>query len=254
MDEDEVEKASSEKTVSPDSHPSEGNKATRPPLSGLKATLPETVPDQIQDLTPNLQTLSNSLADLEANPNIFHDTAPAASTTTFATLELVERSMKKAFQYSDQRYEALSGDLKSNVDSLSAYLDKLRPEVDRSTAAVKKNQVAVGKSNKRLEQLETRISGFEGRSIEMIGLLSSIVALVLVTASTANAQSNSFSAYLIILVVAAALMLFACLLHAFFQPQSDRSFRKYWLPFAIMPSLAIVVAGVLAYANSIVKR
>jgi len=253
VDEDEVEKASSEKTVSPDSHPSEGNKATRPPLSGSKATLPETVPDQIQDLTPNLQTLSNPLADLEAkNPNIFHDTAPAASTTTFATLELVERSKKEAFQYSDQQYKALSGDLKSNVDSLSAYLDKLRPEVDRSTAAVKKNQVAVGKSNKRLEQLETRISGFEGRSIEMIGLLSSIVALVLVTASTANAQRNSFSAYLIILVVAAALMLFACLLHAFFQPQSDRSFWKYWLPFAIIPSLAIVVAGVLAY--TVVQR
>lgn len=242
MDEDEVEKAPLEKMVPPDSHLSESNKLTESPLSEFKVTLPETV--------------YATYSPPEVSPNVLHGMAPAASTTNFATPELVERSKKEAFQHSDQQYEALSGDLKSNVDSLSAYLDKLRPEVDRSTAAVRKNQVAVEKSNKRLEQLETRISGFEGRSFEVVGLLSSIVALVLVTASTANAQSNSnsFSAYLIILVVAAALMLFASLLHAFFQPQSDRPFWKYWLPFALLPGIAIVVAGVLAYANSIVQR
>jgi ABC-type transport system involved in cytochrome bd biosynthesis fused ATPase/permease subunit len=164
----------------------------------------------------------------------------------FATQESVERTKQEAFQHSDQQYEALSGNydsLRQNVESLNDDLDKMREKL-----------AGVKKSSEKMDELEKRISSFEGRSIEVVGLLSSVVALVLVSASTANSQRDSLSAYLIIVSIAAALMLFACLLHAFFQPQSNRSFWKYWLPFALLPGFVIVVAGVLAYANSIVKR
>jgi len=77
------------------------------------------------------------------------------------------------------------------------------------------------------------------------------LTLVLVSATTANSQTNPFSAYLVILVAAAGLMVFACLLHAFFQPDVRRSFPTYWLPFAVVPTVFILGAGLLLFLQSL---
>src|SRR5450759_3243033 len=114
----------------------------------------------------------------------------------------------------------LLSDLEDRLEKLSKSFDELKDDLNKTTEkldAVKKS------STEKTDELEKKISSFEGRSFEIVGLLSSVVALILVSASTANLQRDSFSAYLIIVSVAAALMLFACLLHAFFQPQSALS-------------------------------
>lgn len=130
-------------------------------------------------------------------------------------------------------------DLKDRCKELSKSFDELKSHTDELEKT-------------HTDEWEKRISSFEGRSFEIVGLLSSVVALILVSASTANLQRDSFSAYLIIVSVAAALMLFACLLHAFFQPQPKPHFWEYWFPFALVPAIVIVVGGVLAY--TVVQR
>ena len=134
-------------------------------------------------------------------------------------------------------------DLEDRLEKVSKSFDELKDDLNKTTEkldAVKKS------STEKTDELEKRILSSEGRSFEIVGLLSSVVALILVSASTANAQRDPFSAYLIIVSVAAALMLFACLLHAFFRPQLKLHFREYWFPFALVPAIVIVVAGVLA--------
>jgi hypothetical protein len=140
-----------------------------------------------------------------------------------------------AQKYDDlaQKYRGLEGDLDAKIEELGKFQDQ-------TTELQEKMQ-------QKTEHFESQLAGTEHRSIEVVGLLSSIVALVLVSATTANSQSSPVSAYLIIVVAAAGLAVFACLLHAFFQPSSPRPFWRYWLPFALIPALAVVAAGLLLF-------
>jgi len=132
-----------------------------------------------------------------------------------------------------QKYRGLEGDLDAKKEELGKFQDQ--------TTELQE------KMRQKTEHFESQLAGTEHRSIEVVGLLSSIVALVLVSATTANSQSSPVSAYLIIVVAAAGLAVFACLLHAFFQPSSPRPFWRYWLPFALIPALAVVAAGLLLF-------
>jgi hypothetical protein len=141
-----------------------------------------------------------------------------------------------------QKYEVLA----EQFATLSNTYDVLGRNLVASAEKLTSFQVHVDTLDKKTQDFEAKLAGSEHRSIEVVGLLSSIVALVLVSASTANSQSSPVAAYLIIVVAAAGLMLFACLLHAFFQPDLKRGWQ-YWVPFAVLPTLFIIGAGILLF-------
>ena len=142
---------------------------------------------------------------------------------------------------------AMYHDLTQRYGDLTQKYQGLELNLDAKIEELGKFQDQTVELRNKTEHLESQLAGTEHRSIEVVGLLSSIVALVLVSATTANSQSSPVSAYLIIVVVAAGLAVFACLLHAFFQPSSPRPFWRYWLPFAVIPALAILAAGLLLF-------
>lgn len=142
---------------------------------------------------------------------------------------------------------AMYHDLTQRYGDLTQKYQGLELNLDAKIEELGKFQDQTAELRNKTEHLESQLAGTEHRSIEVVGLLSSIVALVLVSATTANSQSSPVSAYLIIVVTAAGLTVFACLLHAFFQPSSPRPFWRYWLPFAVIPALAILAAGLLLF-------
>ena len=109
------------------------------------------------------------------------------------------------------------------------------------------NEINELKQKMSKSSFEDSKSSFETYSLGIIGLLSAVVAFI-------HLQRDSFSVCLIIVSVAVALMLYACLLHVLFQSQFKLPFWRYWLSFALVPAIAIVVVGVQAYANTVVQR
>lgn len=151
--------------------------------------------------------------------------------------------LRRSFTILSTQYEAIAKQYELN----SRASETLKTGLEASASQLQASETRVTELTGQVKLFESKLSGTEHRSIEVVGLLSSIVALVLVSATTANSQSNPVSAYLIIVVAAAGLTVFACLLHTFFQPSSPRPFWRYWLPFALIPALAVVAAGLLLF-------
>ena len=207
---------------------------------------------QLREIFKNCQVRWPSVSDLSAAQP--HETTDSGSKESEGISAL------------DKKYNSLLRDFTSLSDKLDAKFKERSDELDakfkersdqsdaefgKLTETYRTTETRVEDVGERVATAEKQLAGTEHRSIEIVGLMSSIVALVLVSATTANSQPNAFAAYLIILVAAAGLMVFSCLLHAFFQPDARRRFTTYWLPFAVAPIVFILGAGLLLFCQSL---
>ena len=118
-------------------------------------------------------------------------------------------------------------------------------EINKIRNELKKHSGRIDELGEKVSTYEERIRTTDLRSIEIIGIISAIIALVLVFVDTANAQRTLKDSYLILLTGAASLVLFASLVHHFFNKDDSRG-RWYYFLVIIMPILAILVAGYFA--------
>lgn len=124
---------------------------------------------------------------------------------------------------------------------------------DNNAKEIEKVKKELKKHNDNLKNLDTKISNYEDRvrntelrSIEVIGIISSIIALVLAFIDTANAQRSLKDSFSILIVGAASLVLFAVLLHNFFNIDDKRHWTYYL--FAVgLPVLIIIAIGYLIF-------
>jgi len=124
---------------------------------------------------------------------------------------------------------------------------------DSNAKEIEKVKKELKKHNDNLKNLDTKISNYEDRvrntelrSIEVIGIISSIIALVLAFIDTANAQRSLKDSFSILMVGAASLVLFAVLLHNFFN-KDDKKHWAYYLFAVGLPILIIVALGYLIF-------
>jgi hypothetical protein len=135
--------------------------------------------------------------------------------------------------------------LKAAADSLKNFSDTQDevPKLKKSTEALK---VQIKKLSEQVIDIQTDAKGAEFRSIEAIGVISSIIALVLVFTSVSTGLSviSIKSAYLILLTVACSLILFASLIHSFFSTKKlgvSQSLLSIGLPILIILAVGIWV-------------
>jgi heme/copper-type cytochrome/quinol oxidase subunit 4 len=115
---------------------------------------------------------------------------------------------------------------------------------DNNAKEIEKVKKELKKHNDNLKNLDTKISNYEDRvrntelrSIEVIGIISSIIALVLAFIDTANAQRSLKDSFSILIVGTASLILFAVLLHNFFNKED----KKHWIYYTFAIGLPIVI-------------
>lgn len=129
-------------------------------------------------------------------------------------------------------------------DDLSGYVktvEKLIRTVHKSDERTKDLNKSVSAIEARLQQSEERLSSAERRSVEIIGIFSSIVALVLAFVNTATHVDRPGDSYVILVAAAAGLVLFATLLEAFFSNRI-RKWSFYILP-TLLPLLTLWAIG-----------
>lgn len=156
------------------------------------------------------------------------------------------------------RYDVRTGNLESNVRDVGDKLAHLKDQVESVSASSSTLAKDVSESQKQLrtyrhkmEKAEESLAAAERRSVELVGLVSSIIALILVSATSALSQRHPITVFLVILLLAACLMLFACMLHVFFQPEAKRDRKTYWTPFFVVPGAMIIIVGIVLFVLSI---
>jgi membrane-associated HD superfamily phosphohydrolase len=156
------------------------------------------------------------------------------------------------------RYDVRTGNLESNVRDVGDKLADLKDQVESVSASsstlakdVFESQRLLRTYRHTMEKAEESLAAAERRSVELVGLVSSIIALILVSATSALSQRHPITVFLVVLLLAACLMLFACMLHVFFQPEAKRDRITYWTPFFVVPVAMIIIVGIVLFVLTI---
>jgi uncharacterized protein YukE len=125
--------------------------------------------------------------------------------------------MMKTIEFYGKAYDELN----RKVNSLKEQIKTIKKEVNIVKDSLRKTEL---------------------KSIEVIGIISAIIALVLAFIDTSNKIVNTKDAYIILTTGTASLVLFSVLLHYFFNKEDRRSWT-YYLFFIGLPLLVIFALG-----------
>lgn len=142
----------------------------------------------------------------------------------------------------------ISESLESYVKSVSKTneLKKKTDELKKQVETFKNDDLkSINKDLNDIKKDIKALKGVEFRSIEIIGIISSIIALVLVfvNISTDLSTLSLKDAYLILVTVAATLILFASLLHSFFSSKENSWIKNVFS--IILPIVIILFIGLI---------
>ncbi|MCT4639711.1 MAG: hypothetical protein N4A72_18575 [Bacteroidales bacterium] len=106
----------------------------------------------------------------------------------------------------------------------------------------------INSSTQELTKIKTDIKNQSTRNIEVIGIFSSVLALLIINVNIVASAKDILSAILLIIGLTASVSVFALLIHYFFNTHVLNPLNKYfWIPITILGLLLIV--GILAETN-----
>ncbi len=83
------------------------------------------------------------------------------------------------------------------------------------------------------------------RNIEIIGIFSAIIALLIMDVNVIDSAPNFLSAILLITSLTASLVIFVSLIHCFFSEETEGMGKAFWIGLSIL--ILFVLIGVLTY-------
>lgn len=105
--------------------------------------------------------------------------------------------------------------IRQQVDAYKNVIAQLAKTSENATKQAAEQTRQIRHLQRDIERSRQEFRNAELRSIEVIGIISSIIALVLGFIQTANSHQSLSSGYFILLTATCALVLFASLLHYF---------------------------------------
>jgi hypothetical protein len=92
------------------------------------------------------------------------------------------------------------------------------------------------------------------RNIEIIGVFSSVIALLILNIGIITIANTFLKAVLFIVALTASLSLFAILIHSFFNRNNERKLNKsFWLPFSLLIALLLLGIATEIFNWSVLK-
>lgn len=129
---------------------------------------------------------------------------------------------------------------KDEINLIAGFLNRLsqkQRELEGKTEKYKKE------ADKYKEELGKQNS----RNIEIIGVFSAILALIIVDVNIIKFAPNFLSSILLITALTSSIAIFAILIHSFFSgnAQENKINKSFWIPFSIL--IILVIIGVLTF-------
>lgn len=138
--------------------------------------------------------------------------------------------------------------LKRETDIVKTLWEGLNNEFQKINKAFQNQKKLVANLEKKVDSLEGRSRVAELRSIEVIGIISAVIALVLVFVNTANSQTSLENSFFVLITATSALVIFASLMHYFFNTEDKNSY-KYYIASLFFFLIVIVLVGLYIFFN-----
>lgn len=139
-------------------------------------------------------------------------------------------------------YENLKLQVDVITKAMSAYTED-RKKIIEEDSELKKIRNQIKNLNNEIEKTKKAVQQSELRSIEVVGIISAIIALVLVFVDTSNKFTDIKNAYVVLMTGTSSLVLFSVLLHHFFN-KDDKRGKLYYALFFIIPLLIMIGLGI----------
>jgi len=143
-----------------------------------------------------------------------------------------------------ERY-TIPGELKPE-DEIKLYLEFLQRVVNKEMELEKK----VDEYKDKIDEYKKELEKQTFRNVEIIGIFSAILALLIINVSIVKSVESFLSAILLIAALTCSVVIFAVLVHLFFTPADEIKFRKsFWIPISIL--IILIIVGVVTYLKGI---
>ncbi len=114
-------------------------------------------------------------------------------------------------------------------------------------------ETRINDSNQELTRIKTDIKNQSSRNIEVIGIFSSVLALLIINVNVVLSATDILSAILLIIGLTASVSIFALLIHHFFNTHIPNTLNKlFWIPVLILALL--LVFGIMAELGILNKK
>lgn len=99
---------------------------------------------------------------------------------------------------------------------------------------------------KKVEDYKNELEKERSRNIEIIGLFSSVLALLIVDVSIIKSVESFLAAILLVISLTCSIAIFAVLIHVLFTPTDKVKFRwSFWLPVGLL--VALLIFGIVTF-------
>lgn len=124
---------------------------------------------------------------------------------------------------------------------------KLYPDfINKLGEKVRDLEVKLEDTNKEIRSFDEKLREQTNKNIEIIGIFSAILALLIVDVSIIKSVDSFLSAILLITALTCSVTIFAILIHLFFTPSDKIKFGKnLWIPVGIL--ILFIILGTVAY-------
>lgn len=96
------------------------------------------------------------------------------------------------------------------------------------------------------EEVRQEFSKQSTKNIEVVGIFSAIVALLIIDTSIIKSVDSFLAAILLIVGMTASLAIFIVLVHHFFNPENPKIGKSFWIPISVL--CVLILIGIFTYA------
>jgi len=123
-------------------------------------------------------------------------------------------------------------------DRIKVVFESLNNIVNKEIELDKK----ISDSDKKIEEYKKDIDRQSSKAIEVIGIFSAILALLIIDVSIIKSAESFLPAILLIISLTCSMSIFAVLIHSFFSSSSENKFKTkhFWIPMIILIFLTIL--------------
>lgn len=124
---------------------------------------------------------------------------------------------------------------------------KLYPDfINKLSEKIQGLESKLADTNKEIKSYDEKLREQSNKNIEIIGIFSAILALLIVDVSIIKSVESFLSAILLITALTCSMAIFTILIHLFFTPSDKTKFGKYlWIPVSIL--ILFIILGIIAH-------
>lgn len=129
---------------------------------------------------------------------------------------------------------------------------KLYPDfINKLSTKIQDLELKLINTNKELKSYDEKLREQSSKNIEIIGIFSAILALLILDVSIVKSVDSFLSAILLIVALTCSVSIFAILIHLFFSPEDKIRFGKKYFCIPFIGLGVLIIIGIIAYCHKL---